>query len=171
MLDSFDIYPEYTAPLGQPLGPPANTSMPGQPLAPWEPIADLNLVYGWPASPSSSSDIPGKLAYLGTQATGAACLAAAAANASFTAATWAGAATSPWALSCWGRLDEQDWGACYDSLQQAPPCYAASQSGAVSALRDGLARNVTVYTRSFEHVNVTWWPSNNSAVMQGWATS
>jgi len=170
MLDSFDLFPEYAKPLGQPLGPPTNASAPAPPLAPWTPLQNQNLAYGWPQAPSAAGNVPGQLAFLGLQPTFAACLAQAQANASFTAVTWAGSASaaSEWRLTCWGRLGSADWGACLDGEVVAPPCYAAVDSGAVSAVRDAVQRTETVWRRSFEKVNVTWWPSNGSAVMEGW---
>ena len=168
MLDSFQLQPEYALPLGRPLGPPLNATT-AVAVPPWQPLPNQNLVSGWPAAPSPSSDIPGQLAFLGLQPSAAACLAAAQANASFTAVTWAGESTqAPWVASCWGRLDTQDWGACLQGEQLAAPCHAAAEAGMVSAVRDGFIRQETVWSRQFESVNVTWWPGNASAVMQGW---
>ena len=168
MLDSFDIYPEFTKPLGAPLGPPVNTTYP-IPLAPWTPLDNQNMAYGWPASPSNSSDIPGKLAFLGLRNSASECFAAAQSNASFTAVTWAGnASKGEWALTCWGRLDVQDWGACVYAEDTNAPCYSAEDAGATSAFRDGVTLLGSVWRRSFEFVNVTWFTANGSAFMDGW---
>jgi hypothetical protein len=170
MLDSFDVFPEYSKPLGRPLGPPTNASTPTPPLLPWQPLQDQNLVDSWPSAPSAAGSIPGQLAFLGLQPTFAACLALARGNASFTAVTWAGSATAQeWQLTCWGRLDSVDWGACLWGEVEGAPCHAAVSAGAVSAVRDSVpGRPETVWRRSFEHVNVSWWPGNGSAVMEGW---
>ena len=169
MLDSFDVFPEYTKPLGRPLGPPVNQTYP-MPLAPWEPLLGQNMAYSWPKAPSNASNIPGKLAYLGTQDTAAACFAAAQVNASFTVATWAGNAepSSEWALTCWGRLDNQDWSACVAAEDESAPCYAQQDTGTASAFRDGAVISGEVWRRSFEFVNVSWFTNNGSAVMEGW---
>ena len=168
MLDSFDVFPEYSKPLGRPLGPPANASY-DFPLAPWAPLAGQNMAYGWPAAPSNRSDIPGQLAFLGLQPSADSCFAAARANASFTVATWAGTASGgPFARTCWGRLDTQDWGACIAGEQLAAPCHAQQDRGTASAFRDGAALRGQLWRRSFEHTNVTWFTSNGSAVMDGW---
>lgn len=168
MLDSFDVWPEFTKPLGRPLGPPVNSTYP-IPLAPWAPLLGQNMAYGWPAKPSNSSDVPGKLAFLGLQPSADACFAAARANASFTVATWAGnAQKGEWENTCWGRLDAQDWGACVAAEDAAAPCYAQEDAGTASAFRDGVALRGEVWRRSFESVNVTWFTGNGSAIMEGW---
>ena len=165
MLDSFSIFPEYTKPLGRPLGPPANASS-QQPVAPWALLAGENLVINLPTAPNASGNVPGKVAFLGLQPTAAACLAAAQADAAHSAMTWVAAGGGEWSLTCWARLDAPDWGACIAA--EDPGCYVGAESGHVSAVRDGFVKKETVWTRAFEHVNVTWWPANNSAVMEGW---
>ena len=168
MLDSFQIWPEFSKPLGRPLGPPVNETFP-EPLAPWAPLGGWNFAYGWPKAPSNSSNIPGELAFLGLQPTAAACFAAARANASFTAATWAGSAQGgEWARTCWGRLDAQDWAACVRAADVAPPCYAALDEGTASAFRDGVVLQGEVWRRSFEGVTVSWFTAPGSAFLEGW---
>lgn len=168
MLDSFDVFPEFSKPLGAPLGPAVNATY-EIPLPPWDPLTNQNMAYGWPAAPSNSSDIPGKLAFLGLQKSAADCFAAAQANASFTAVTWAGdASTGEWALTCWGRLDSQDWSACIAAENVDAPCYASQDEGAVSAFRDAVSIVGRVWRRRFESVNVSWFTANGSAFMEGW---
>lgn len=169
MLDSFDVFPEYSQPLGKPLGPPINSSV-STPTTPWQLLPGQNLVYGWPAAPNASASIPGKLAFLGVQPTATACLALAQLNASFSAITWVGNTQDAWALSCWGRMDSVDWGACINGQVEGAPCYAQMQGGGdhVSAVKATFDQSVSVWRRSFEHVNVSWFSLNNSAVMEGW---
>ena len=166
MLDSFDVYPEYAKPLGRPLGPPSNSSA-TTPTAPWQLLTNQNLVDNWPASPTGP-DIPGKLAFLGKQPSAAACLAAAQGNASFTAMTWVDSTGDEWEDTCWGRLDTQDWAACINGQLNAAPCYAAAEASHWSAVRDSFAQGHTVWKRSFEALNVTWFPQNQSAYLEGW---
>ena len=168
MLDSFDVWPEFSKPLGKPLGPPVNTTFP-IPLAPWEPLFNQNMAYGWPKSPSNSSNIPGELAFLGIYPSAEACFAAARSNTSFTVVTWAGnASKSEWAETCWGRLDVQNWSTCLLSEDVDAPCYAAKDPGATSAFRNGTTLVGEVWRRAFENVTVTWFTGNGSAFMEGW---
>ena len=164
MLDSFDVFPEYTKPLGRPLGPPSDGS---EPTAPWQLLEAQNLVINWPSSPTGP-DIPGKLAFLGVKPSAEACVAAAQGNASFTAMTWVGESGDQWGHTCWGRLDAENWAQCINAQQQQPPCYAAAEGNHVSAVRDSFSLSSGVWKRSFEHVNVTWVTANGSAYFEGW---
>jgi len=163
MLDSFDLFPEYAKPLGAPLGPPTNATA-RVPVAPWALLPDENLVYALPTAPNASGNVPGKVSFLGALPSAAACLAAAQADAASSAFTWVGPGGGDWALTCWARLDAPDWGACI----AASACGAAAEQGDVSAVRAGFERAEGVWRRSFEHVNVSWWPANGSAVFEGW---
>ena len=84
MLDSFAVMPEYTRPLGAPLGP-ATLINGSAPVQAWAPIPNLNIIYDWPPAPNAS--IPGKLSWLGLASSGAACMARAAATSGATAGT------------------------------------------------------------------------------------
>jgi hypothetical protein len=162
-LNSFDIYPEYARPLGQPLGPARNTTTP-VPVAAWQPIPGQNLAYGLPSCPTCP--IPGMLAAFGPVATAEACLAAVRANASCTAMTWVPADGTEWARSCWGRLDTFDVETCVNGEVESAPCYASAEAGHVSAVAQPFTLQVPVWTRSFEHVNVTWAPTGGNATLE-----
>jgi hypothetical protein len=161
-LDSFAVMPEFTRPLGAPLGDAVNASKPVN-YAAWELVPAQNFVYGWPSAPNAS--IPGQLAALGPFPNASACLAAVRANASFNAMTWAGPAEGEWKDTCWGRLDAWDAQACVTSENDGPPCYAAAEPGAVSAAAVPLVRAEAVWTRSFEHLDVTWSTATGDATL------
>ena len=166
-INSFDVFPEFSLPLGAPAGPAVRTTTAAPPTAPWALLPAQNLIYNLPPPPpwTPGQGIPGTLAYLGAAATADACLALVRANASFTAMTFVGANDKEWSLTCWGRLDEQDWAACIGGEVETPPCSAAAEAVCVSAVAAPLSRNVTTWSRSFEHLAVTWWPTNGSAVL------
>jgi len=162
-LDSFDVFPEYTRPLGAPLGPARNTSV-DTPWAAWQPIPDMNLAVNWPSCPTCP--VPGKLLTFGPVASAEVCLAAVRANVpACTAMTWVPADGSVWAQSCWGRLDAFDAAACVNGEVQAAPCYAMAEAGHVSAVTQPFQRTKAVWTRSFEHLNVTWTPAGGNATL------
>lgn len=166
-IDSFLTYPEFSLPLGPPAGPAVNTTT-QTPRAAWTLLPGQNLIFGLPPPPPwSPSPIPGTLAFLGSSASAEACLALVRANVSLTAMTWVGANDTTWSLTCWGRADAQDWGACIDGQVAAAPCWAAAEGVCVSAVASPLTSTTSTWTRDFEHVRVTWTvttPGNSSAV-------
>jgi len=155
MLDSFDVFPEYTRPLGLPLGPASSTST-NATVPAWGLLASLNLVYDWPIGPWPNASIAGKLAFLGLQATPAACLSQARSNASFTAMTYVNSDADPvWGRSCWGRLEALNWQRCIDEADGSAPCYASAEATIVSAVSVPIDVARVTWTRSFEHLDVT----------------
>jgi hypothetical protein len=165
-LDSFAVFPEYSLPLGAPAGPAVKTTAAAPPLQPWSLLAGQNLIYDLPPNPPwGPSPIPGVLAFLGASNSSEACLALVRSNASYTAMTHVGAGDKQWSNTCWGRVDAQDFPSCINSEDGSAPCYAAAEAECTSAIAVPLARNVTTWTRDFAHLSVTWWPSNNSAVL------
>ena len=166
-IDSFAVYPEFSLPLGAPASPAAKVTAAAPPLPPWTLLTGQNLIYNLPpgAPPWGPAPIPGVLAFLGASNSAAACLALVRANASYTAMTWVGAGDKEWSLTCWGRVDAQDFPSCIASQDNSAPCNAAAEAECTSAIAVPLARNVTTWTRDFAHLHVTWWPANNSAVL------
>lgn len=155
MLDSFDVYPEYTKPLGRPLGDAVSSST-NVTVPAWGLLEAQNLVYSWPSGPFPNASIPGALAFLGSQPSTAACLALVRANASFTAMTYVNSTADPeWGTTCWGRLDAVDWQSCLESEASGAPCYANAEATIVSAVNAPVVVVTTTYTRSFEHLDVT----------------
>lgn len=154
MLDSFDVFPEYTKPLGRPLGPATSTST-NATVPAWGLLQSQNLVYDWPSGPFPNASIYGKLAFLGLPASAADCLALVRANASFTAMTWVGNDEAPWAHTCWGRLEAVDWQRCLESESLDEPCYADAEATIVSAVNSPVDVTTTTWTRSFEHLDAT----------------
>ena len=155
MLDSFDVFPEFSRPLGRPLAPARstteNTTVPA-----WGLLSGENLVYDWPSGPYPNASIPGKLAFLGLPQTAADCLALVRANASFTAMTFVDSADPLWGHSCWGRLESDvDWQRCIDDGDGGAPCWTQAEATIVSAVAVPIAVSSTTWTRSFEHLDVT----------------
>jgi len=75
------------------------------------------------------------------------------------------AADGAWALGCYGRVDDGSGGfgpACFPEAR-APPCSVALEPAVTSAVRFALAINSTTWSREFEHVSVTYDPSDRSA--------
>ena len=157
MLDSFNVFPEFTKPLGKPLGPAVSVPASNTSFARWAQIPSLNVVDNFPKNPDNSSDVFGELAFLGLQTNFAACMALVAANSSFTGMTYVINTAPPWYQSCWGRLDNINWQACISSPNGGPPCYTAIQPGnCISAVNVAVELPGKVqWTRSFEHLDVT----------------
>ena len=155
-IDSFDTFPEFSAPLGPPAGPAVRTSA-AQPQAAWALLGGQNLIYDLPPNPPwGPSPIPGTLAFLGNATSADACLARVRANASLTAMTFVGASDGVWSNTCWGRADAPDWQACVDAQTPTAPCWAAAEAVCTSAVSMPLQRNVTSWTRDFAHLRVVW---------------
>jgi hypothetical protein len=162
-LDSFDVWPEFTRPLGAPLGDAYNVTV-TTPTAPWQLLAGQNLVYNLPPKPNAS--VPGVLAFLGLFDDAASCVAAAAATRApaATAATWASAADGVWGRHCWARLDDFDAAACVNGEVIAAPCYAAVEADTVSAVAVAFDRHTVAWRRSFEHLDVEWTTAGNATL-------
>ena len=64
MFDSFPMMPEFSRPLGAPLGPPVFKNS-TTPYASWAPLTGVNLIYALIGTPNAS--VPGTLAFLGLQ--------------------------------------------------------------------------------------------------------
>ena len=154
MLDSFNVFPEYTRPLGRPLGAAegssTNTTVPA-----WGLLESQNLVNDWPVGPWPNASIPGALAFLGLQPTTDACLAQVRANSSFTAMTYVNSSDPVWGTTCWGRLETVNWQSCLESESAGAPCWASAEPTIVSAVNAPVLVTTTTWTRSFEHVDVT----------------
>lgn len=161
-LDSFSVWPEFSAPLGAPLGPAKNTSV-VTPTTPWEVLPNQNLVYNLPPQPNAS--VPGVLHFLGVFASPQPCFAAAQALGDATAATWANGDDKEWARHCWARLDVFDAGTCINGEVVTAPCYAAKEPTTVSAVAAPFNRVDLTWERDFEHVHVTWVASTGNATI------
>lgn len=165
MLDSFAVYPEYSRALGQPLGAAVNATV-QKPYSAWQLIAGQNLVYGLPSCPTCN--VTGVLTSFGTVPTAQDCLAAvmaASAPASYTAMSWVEQDGSEWGRHCYGRLDSFNASACINEEAVGAPCYASAQAGHVSAVAQPWARIVRQWSRSFQHVDVTWSSDEGNATI------
>ncbi len=86
-------------------------------------------------------------------------------TAAFAGWAWLSAAGGPWALGCYGRVDDGkgDFGPSCFPTAEAPPCSVALGAHVTSAVRFALAFNTTAWSREFEHLLVTCDPANGTA--------
>jgi hypothetical protein len=156
MLDSFTFWPEFSKSLGQPLGPPTS-SITNSSLQPWTLLDGQNLIDSWPNDPNNSSDIEGKLAFVGLFDTVKECLSAIQSNSSFIAMTYVNGNDNEWNKTCWGRLEKDvDYNTCIITQDSNPPCYSDFESGkVVSAVGLEMQFPSTTWTREFESLSVT----------------
>jgi hypothetical protein len=170
MLDSWTMYPEFTRPLGPPTSPPVFTPGAPETYTPWQLIPAQNLVYGAP--PCGNCSLPGVAAYVGIQPSADACLAAVRTTLpSATGMTWVSSAGGDYALGCWARVDAaflSNAPECVLRQTAAAPCYSQPQGTGTSAAAVAVARNGTagdVWTRSYEHLKVTYKPGLSAATL------
>ena len=69
-----------------------------------------------------------------------------------------------WAQACYARTGPPGGfdASCFPQ-HQAPPCAVVKQAGCTSAVSFGLTFNTTSWAREFEHVSVSYHPSNGTA--------
>jgi len=161
--DSFAIYPEYTKPLGNPLGPAINTTK-TVPWNSWQLIPNQNLAYSYP--PCGNCSIYNKIAFMGLTNNATECLNLILPNSSFTGMTWVPKDNEQeWDLTCWGRLDTFDAESCINNENIDAPCYASYQTGHYSAVKQPFNRAVATWTRSFEYLDVEWIINDGNATL------
>ena len=156
MLDSFDFWPEFSKTLGQPLSSPSSTVI-NSTIQPWVLLEGQNLIDNWPNAPNNSSDVPGKLAFLGLFDSVEGCMTAVRANSSFFAITYVKGNDAIWTKSCWGRMEvDVDYNNCIVNQDSSPPCYSDFESGkVVSAVGVEMNFPATEWTREFESLSVS----------------
>lgn len=156
----FPWQPEYDMPLGAPLTPalPVNTSTT---LPPWTTLTGTSLIFSLPQAPGK--DGPG-VHFLGNASSASLCSQAALqVQPPVLGWTWVSDTGGVWALSCYARTGPVGFDASCFPQNQAPPCNVVQQTGCTSAVAFGLTFNTTSWTREFEHVSVSYCPSNGTA--------
>jgi hypothetical protein len=150
--DSFPTFPEFSRPLGPPLGPPTIHASPvGPPLPPWGAIPSLNMIFSLPPAPGGNAS---NAVFLGRVATPEACAALARVLPAATAFTHTVEA-SEWNETCYARVDAVP-AHCFTAPEASPPCYSAADAGHTSGAAQALpSPNATVYEREFERLSVT----------------
>ena len=160
--DSFAWEAEFDVPLGAPLTP-AVTVNTTHTTPPWTALVGTNIIFSLPPSPGKSN---AAVTFLGNATTAAAC-AALVDRASFIGWAYVDAADGPWSLGCYGRVDDGagDFNATCFPDSSAPPCSVALEASVTSAVRFALTFNTTTWSREFEHLSVTYNPTNRSATI------
>lgn len=162
--DSFGWQAEFDAPLGAPLTPAVAVNTTHH-VAPWTAFAGTNIIFSLPPAPGRSS---AAVTFLGNATGAAACAALADTGVGlgvFIGWAWVGAADGPWALGCYGRVDDGrgDFNASCFPAVSAPPCSVALEADVTSAVRFALNFNVSIWSREFEFMRVDYVPANRTA--------
>ena len=150
-LGDFPVLPEFTRPLGAPLGPPT-VSRNATLLPAWAAIASLNVVFSLPPFPGGNAT---NALFLGRVDSPQACAALAEASGVATAFTHT-LGGDAWDKTCYARTDAVPV-ECFtqDGAAQGPPCWSAFGAGhsSGSSLRvPGAVEEL--FAREFEHCSV-----------------
>jgi hypothetical protein len=151
-IDDFPVLPEFTRPLGAPLGPP--TVSRNETLLPaWATISSLNVVFSLPPSPGGNAT---NALFLGRVDSPQACAALAEASGVATAFTHTLGSGDEWDRTCYARTDEVPI-YCFTEggASLGPPCWSAFSTGHASGSAQRVPGAVEeLFAREFEHCSV-----------------